>query len=147
MRAIAVWRRGAGLAAALALSATGVVGCAATTTTADVRDCLVGSPLSFARRQGEPRAYGNLELTVSCSPKHPFELSEVSEGGDYPVLAVQRGGRNTCLHRRFKARGERCAVEVTFAPNNGLGRYWTEVYFQYAGEDEVFIATVTGDIT
>ena len=123
-------RHGAVLAGSLLLAAAGVVGCGATAT-ADVSNCLAGSPVSFERSQGDPRTYHDLELTVSCSPTHPFELAEVSEGGDYPVLAVQRNGKNTCLHRQFKAKGEKCAIEIAFEPNNQPGDYGTDIYFGY----------------
>jgi hypothetical protein len=127
------------------LAAAAIAGCGATAS-ADVKDCLASSPLSFEQKQGAPRTYKDLELTVSCSPKHSFALAELSEGGDYPVMAVQRGGKDTCLHRQFKAKGERCVLELAFAPSDGPGPYWTYIYFQYAGEHETLIATVTGRI-
>jgi len=141
----ALIRRGPALAVLLMLAVAGVVGCGATTS-ADVKNCLSSSVVSLEKRQGEPRTYDNLELTVSCSPKHPFELAEVSESGDYPVLAVHRGGTNTCLHRLLKAKGDKCAIELEFDPGNQPGDYATDIYFQYAKENEVFIAPVTGVI-
>ncbi|HSZ05713.1 MAG TPA: hypothetical protein VK778_11035 [Solirubrobacteraceae bacterium] len=139
-----IWRRAA-VIGSLLLVAAAIAGCGATAS-ADVKDCLASSPVSFEQTQGQPRTYKDLELTVSCSPGHSFELTELKEGEDYPVLAVQHGGKDTCLHRRFKAKGERCVLELAFEPSNKPGAYSTYFYFQYAGEDETFIATATGTI-
>ena len=134
------------MSALLALLATGAAGCAATTS-AYVGNCLGASVVAFQSKQGDPRIYQNLDVTVSCNPKHPFELSEVSESGDYPVLAVQRGGTDTCLHRQFKAKGEKCAIQVAFEPNSKPGEYATLIFFQYAHENETFITAVAGNIS
>jgi hypothetical protein len=139
-------RRSFALGASVMAVAAGAAGCGGATTSAYVSNCLSSSLVSFERTQGEPRTDQNLELTVSCDPKRPFELSEVSESGDYPVLAVQHGGTDTCLHRQLKAKGEKCAIQVSFEPKNGPGQYATEIFFQYAGENETFIARVSGSI-
>jgi hypothetical protein len=144
VRLTPIWRRVV-VIGSLLLVVAAITGCGATAS-ADVKDCLASAPLSFEQTQGEPRTYRDLELTVSCNPRGSFELTELSEGEDYPVLAVRHGGRDTCLHRQFKAKGERCVLELAFEPSNNPGAYSTYFYFQYAGERETFIATATGTI-
>jgi hypothetical protein len=142
-------RASAVLAASLLLVAAGVAGCGGGTSTADVRNCLSAPVVSFQQARGAPRTYKSLEVTVSCNPPHPFEVSEVSEGVDYPVLMIQHGGEDTCVGRLFRAKGEDCAVQVAFEPssNNNVGGYETSVFFQYAHENETFIASLVGRIT
>ncbi len=62
------------------------------------------------------------------------------------MLAVQHGGKDTCLHRQFKAKDEKCTIAVMFEPSGRPGAYETDIYFQYAKENETFIARVTASI-
>jgi hypothetical protein len=144
VRLTPIWRR-AVVVGSLLLASAAIAGCGASAS-ADVKNCLASSPVSFEQTQGEPRTYKDLELTVSCTPRHSFELTELNQSGDYPVLAVQHGGKDTCLHRQFKAKGETCVLELAFEPSNNTGAYSSYFYFQYAGERETFVATATGTI-
>jgi hypothetical protein len=142
MRAIA---RSAVVGAGSLVIASCVASCGGSAST-KISDCLKGSLVLFEEAHGSSRTYQPLRLEVTCSPAHPFALSEIGESGDEPVLALERGGRNTCLHRLFRAKGENCLVEVFFDPRNPPGEYYTFLNFKYAGEFETYTIRMVGYI-
>jgi hypothetical protein len=112
-----------------------------------VGNCITGPPPKYLEQsEGQPRVHVHLELEVSCSPTHPFELSEVETSADSSVIGVEKGGVDTCIHKAFKAKGERCTTEMFFEPRNAAGPYDTYVVFQYAGEKETYVTRVDGRI-
>jgi hypothetical protein len=132
--------------AGLTLIAVCLVSCGSKTPVAMISNCFT-SPLRYLEpKEGQPRVRVDLELVVSCNATHPFELSEVATSGDSPVLGIEQGGVDTCLHKQFKTRGERCTLQMFFDPRNQPGPYETIITFQYAGENETYIARVSGYI-
>jgi hypothetical protein len=136
--------------AALALlpSVALLTSCGESKKAAEVRSCL-NSPVPFLEaKHGSPRTNMHLELEVTCQPARPFELSEVETSQDSSVIGIEKGGTDTCVHRKFSSRGQKCALEIFFEPGiEKPGLYDTFFVFQYAHELEQYATRIGARIT
>jgi len=137
--------RGAAVATLLSV-AVGIAACGGSAASALVTDCMTSPAKYLERTEGQPRLHFSLDLEVSCTPKRPFQFSEVEASVDSSVIGIEAGGLNTCLHREFKARREKCSIELFFESNKPPGPYDTFLTFQYAGETLTYITRVAGYI-
>jgi hypothetical protein len=131
---------------AVLLLGAGILASCGHAASAVISDCIKGPANYLERNEGQPRVHIRLELEVSCHPAHSFELSEVETSADSSVIGIEKRGSDTCIHKEFKARGEKCTIEMFFEPKNPAGPYDTYVTFQYAGETATYITRVDGYI-